>query len=135
MGDYKLKLGSDYVVPESQRVNAEKKRRQMILLEESIFTLKMDFNERLLALRDLKKRIVENIGKDVARVREIIATNGGDSLSVTEPTLDDEEVPERKEEFTEEILLIFEKEKKRDEARQVRAVCHLSLALNKIGPL
>eukprot|EP01028_Stygiella_incarcerata_P009241 TRINITY_DN4347_c0_g1_i1.p1 TRINITY_DN4347_c0_g1~~TRINITY_DN4347_c0_g1_i1.p1 ORF type:complete len:1758 (+),score=598.58 TRINITY_DN4347_c0_g1_i1:248-5521(+) len=121
MGDYKLKLGSDYVVPESQRVNAEKKRRQMILLEESIFTLKMDFNERLLALRDLKKRIVENIRKDVARVREIIAQKGGDPTSVTEPTLDDEEVPERKEEFTEEILLEFEREKKRDEARQARA--------------
>ena len=29
LGDYKLKTGPKYVVPEEQRVNAEKKKRQM----------------------------------------------------------------------------------------------------------
>lgn len=40
-GDFKLKEDPAYVVPEHLRVNAEKKLRQMILLEESIYTLKM----------------------------------------------------------------------------------------------
>lgn len=31
----------DYVVPEHLRINADKKRRQMILLEESVYTIRM----------------------------------------------------------------------------------------------
>ena len=61
MGDCKLKTDKDYVVPEDQRVNAEKKRRQMVLLEESIHAIKMGYNQRYLALRELKRRIVENV--------------------------------------------------------------------------
>ena len=39
MGDYKLKTAKDYVVPESQRVNAEKKRIQLLnLLDQVNFT-------------------------------------------------------------------------------------------------
>ena len=33
VGDFKLKSDPDYVVPEDQRINAEMKRREMILLE------------------------------------------------------------------------------------------------------
>lgn len=40
MGDYKLKTGEKYIVPESERVDADKKKRQMILLKDSIFQLK-----------------------------------------------------------------------------------------------
>merc|ERR1719204_1283520 len=58
-GDFKLKSDSNYVVPESQRVNAGQKRRQMVLLQESVNFIKMGLNERLLALRDLRKRIVQ----------------------------------------------------------------------------
>src|SRR5205085_2627273 len=36
MGDYKLKSSPNYIVPEALRVNAETKRRQMILLQESV---------------------------------------------------------------------------------------------------
>ena len=40
MGDYKLKTAKDYVVPESQRVNAEKKRIQLLnLLDQVIVAL------------------------------------------------------------------------------------------------
>ena len=42
-------------------MDASKKRRQMVLLEESIFAMKMDFNARFLALRDLKKSIIDGI--------------------------------------------------------------------------
>ena len=40
MGDYKLKSDPKYVVPEHQRVNAERKRRQMVLLQVSHTTLR-----------------------------------------------------------------------------------------------
>jgi hypothetical protein len=46
-GDYKLKMSPNYIVPEKDRVNAEKKRQQMVLLENSIFNLRVDFNKKL----------------------------------------------------------------------------------------
>ena len=36
MGDYKLKTAKDYVVPESQRVNADKKRIQLLNLLDQV---------------------------------------------------------------------------------------------------
>ena len=36
IGDYKLKTAKDYVVPESQRVNAEKKRVQLLNLLDQV---------------------------------------------------------------------------------------------------
>jgi hypothetical protein len=40
MGDYKLKSADNYIVPESERVDADKKKRQIILLYESMKSLK-----------------------------------------------------------------------------------------------
>jgi len=73
IGDYKLKSASNYVVPEDEHVNASQKRKQMVLLLESVNYIKMGLNERVLALRDLKKRIVENVRNDTTRLNEINA--------------------------------------------------------------
>lgn len=120
LGDYKLKTSKDYVVPEDLRVNAEKKRRQMVLLEESVHAIKMGYNQRFLALRDLKKRIIENIGNDNARVREIDRElgnlieagdeddAGGNTFKFGEvlwqPKLDSSEWPEERFKVSEEEL-------------------------------
>jgi hypothetical protein len=40
MGDYKLKTSDKYIVPENERVDADKKKRQINLLAESIQILK-----------------------------------------------------------------------------------------------
>jgi len=61
MGDFKLKTDKNYVVPEDLIVNATKKRRQMFLLQESVFNLKTDFNSRLFGLRELKERLIKTI--------------------------------------------------------------------------
>jgi hypothetical protein len=55
MGDYKLKSAADYEVPVEKQVDATKKKRQMVLLEDSIYNIRMKFNKRFLALRSLKK--------------------------------------------------------------------------------
>lgn len=60
-GDYKLKLSSDYTVPENQRVNFSKKRQQMVLLEGSIHKLKVDFNQKIQELKVRKKDIVDHV--------------------------------------------------------------------------
>lgn len=39
MGDYKLKSDKSYIVPESERVDADIKKRQMVLLKESVHKL------------------------------------------------------------------------------------------------
>jgi hypothetical protein len=41
MGDFKLKSAAGYVVPEHMRISAEKKRREMVLLEEAVYAIKM----------------------------------------------------------------------------------------------
>ena len=64
MGNFALKTEDDYVVPEAQRVNAQKKRRQLVLLDESIHAIKLGFNERVLALRDLKKRMLAHMAEE-----------------------------------------------------------------------
>jgi len=71
VGDYKLKSDANYVVPEQQHISASQKRKQMVLLLESVNYIKLGLNERVLALRDLKKRIVENISNDTVRINEI----------------------------------------------------------------
>ena len=71
MGDFSLKTDEDYVVPETQRVNAQKKRRQIVLLDESIHAIKMGFNERFLALRDLKRRLIDSMKAEDTRLHEI----------------------------------------------------------------
>jgi len=43
MGDYKLKTAKDYVVPESLRVNAEKKRIQLLNLLDQVNLLFVNF--------------------------------------------------------------------------------------------
>ena len=73
MGYFKLKTADDFVVPEHQRVNAEKKRREMVLLETSVYKIKMGFNERFLALRALKARIIEGVKADSKRMGAIDA--------------------------------------------------------------
>lgn len=40
MGDYKLKSADNFIVPENERVDADKKKRQILLLNESIRSLK-----------------------------------------------------------------------------------------------
>lgn len=40
MGDYPLKIAKDYRVPEHQRVNTEKKKREKLLLVESFHAIK-----------------------------------------------------------------------------------------------
>ena len=118
MGDYKLKSDPKYIVPEHQRVNAERKRRQMVLLQESVHYIKMALNERFLALRDLKARIIKNIKKDNVRLR-VLNANLGIVEDLFEPELDPEEWPEHRELFTREDLAQFESEREKERVRAV----------------
>ena len=95
MGDFKLKSGDSYVVPERRQVDAGRKRRQMVLLEEAIHAIKMGFNGRFLALRSLKRRLCGDITRDNARIAEI-NKELGTSEALWAPTIDAAEYPEER---------------------------------------
>merc|ERR550514_1905031 len=112
MGNYMLKTSEDYQVPENQRMNAEKKRRQMFLLEESMHAIKTEFNQRVLALRDFRMQVKEEVQRDVLALQEIDAQLGEDTKWVREifqeqdPKVD---FPERRLEYTEADLKAFKR--------------------------
>eukprot|EP00698_Gefionella_okellyi_P015023 TRINITY_DN4206_c0_g1_i1.p2 TRINITY_DN4206_c0_g1~~TRINITY_DN4206_c0_g1_i1.p2 ORF type:complete len:1598 (+),score=505.86 TRINITY_DN4206_c0_g1_i1:63-4856(+) len=120
MGDYKLKSSESYVVPEHMRINAEKKRREMVLLEESVFAIKMDFNERLLALRDLKTRIIENVKKHNEKIVEINSDLQLDD-PLFEPSLQPIEIPDARDRMDRDMLLNYEKQVAREARRAAKA--------------
>ena len=109
IGDYKLKIADDYEISEENRVNASKKRGQMALLEESMVTMRLQFNERFLSLRELKRQIIYAIKRDNNRVREIDAELGQAHLSMAlwQPELDPREFPDDADEVTPQELEIF----------------------------
>jgi hypothetical protein len=71
MGDYKLKTGERYIVPDSERVDADKKKRQLILLSESTFGLKETFNGNVLNLRESKKKLIAKFQEYSGRIFDI----------------------------------------------------------------
>ncbi|KAL0481967.1 flagella-associated protein 44 [Acrasis kona] len=110
MGDFKLKTDVDYMVPEQQRVTAEKKLRQMILLEESMHTLRMVFNVRLLGLRDLKSRLIQKFSKYNESIAQINKKLGIKEKLREFSTQSITEYPENREKVTSQQLASFEKE-------------------------
>jgi hypothetical protein len=93
-GDYKLKVNDNYSVPENLRVNYQRKRQQMVLLQASIHRLKLDFDQKIDDLKIRKKQIVEHVTTVNKRLVEI-----NDELGVSEvmtvPFIDEEvEYPE-----------------------------------------
>lgn len=73
MGDYKLKSALNYVVPEEQRVNAARKRRQMALLEERLYEARLGFNAKVLELRELKLLLIQELTHDQKRLDALYA--------------------------------------------------------------
>ena len=67
---------------------------EMVLLEESIHAIKMGYNQRFLALRELKRRIIQNIKDDNYRMREIDSELGNEGKKYWEPELLKSEWPE-----------------------------------------
>ncbi|XP_031554688.1 cilia- and flagella-associated protein 44-like isoform X2 [Actinia tenebrosa] len=112
MGDYKLKTAKDYVVPESQRVNAEKKRLQLLKLLDQIHQYKFEFNQNFLALRNKKIAIIKEAKENIIKIEEMqkkIELHARRPIPKV-PEMRPDEQPERRLEYTRERLLEFKKE-------------------------
>ncbi|KAH9503837.1 Cilia- and flagella-associated protein 44 [Bulinus truncatus] len=112
MGDYKLKTAKDYVVPDHLRMNVEKAQWRLIIIKDLIHQYKYDFNVRLLALRDKKIQVINEIKNIVAQLKEIHSHLDPERhLPVPDvPELSVEEMPEKSLEYDREILLKFKVE-------------------------
>ena len=114
-GDYKLKMASDYIVPEKERINAEKKRQQMILLENSIFNLKSDFNKKLEELKLVRKTSIIELCKEKNKRLDKINKELGIEEELFYPTIDEEvEYPENHFNVTMEDVVDFAHKKAKD---------------------
>lgn len=115
MGNYVLKTSADYVLPDHARPTAERKAQQLILLEHSLMQLKSEFNERVIAMRDVKGQLCERMNSDRARVQEI-CTRLKLEVDTGLFSLLDSELPEKRFDIDEEGLAKYEIEA--DKARK-----------------
>ncbi|KAL6756288.1 hypothetical protein V8C86DRAFT_2652820 [Haematococcus lacustris] len=76
VGDFKLKSDPAYVIPEEERMTPQRKRAQMLLLEEAMHGARMTFNNRFLALREVKRKVLSEINHRVAEMAEVTVQLG-----------------------------------------------------------
>lgn len=70
-GEYKLKTNPAYVVPDDQYTNQTLKRNEIILFQEAVHDVKMNFNDQFFAVRDKKKECRATLLTKQARIAEI----------------------------------------------------------------
>ncbi|KAK7485707.1 hypothetical protein BaRGS_00023008, partial [Batillaria attramentaria] len=125
IGDFKLKSSSDYIVPDSYKLTLRDARARLKTCEEHLLGLQTRFNQRLLALRDEKAEIVQDINGMIGRLKEIsqdIAYKHFRQVPLTLRLTHDEQ-PENHFSFTKTDLLdlkkrLAEEEKRRQEHEQ-----------------
>ncbi|KAJ3323577.1 Cilia- and flagella-associated protein 44 [Boothiomyces sp. JEL0866] len=114
MGDYKLKTAANYIVPESERVDADKKKRQIMLLNESIKNLKEQFNEKVLNLRTKKVQLAELIIKSNEKLKDLnqkLAALGETStFTAYQPEIEERCFPENRNIITDADIAQLQKE-------------------------
>ncbi|KAI1891221.1 hypothetical protein AGOR_G00141550 [Albula goreensis] len=109
MGDFKLKTAKDFTVPEQQRMNTERKKAQLVALEEEIYERKMKMNAQVLALRDEKVQMIlqlEQLKEQLLAVQSQLSPARWRQIPAL-PSLQAEETPERRLQYTQAILQRF----------------------------
>ncbi|XP_078590601.1 cilia- and flagella-associated protein 44-like isoform X5 [Branchiostoma floridae x Branchiostoma japonicum] len=122
MGDVKLKTAKDYTVPEHLRMNAEKKRNQLIVLRGLIHHQKELFNRRVYALRQEKIGVIEEIQQHVSALEALqsqLAPGNRKGLPPVPQLLPDEQ-PEKQMEYDRASLLRFKKDLAAREAAAIK---------------
>jgi hypothetical protein len=79
---------------------------QIALLEHGLYQIKMDFNERFLALRDVKRTICQRLKAKFQDIREVNAALGADE-SLQDPVMKPDEEPENKFVVTDDDIAEF----------------------------
>ncbi|ELK38637.1 hypothetical protein MDA_GLEAN10002900 [Myotis davidii] len=117
MGDFNLKTAADYKIPEHMRINAAKKEEELGQLDSMTHSKKMYLNKSILSLRDLKVAVIEEIQCLVQEMKNIQSTlHASKRISIPKiPQIHPEEVPEKRFQYDEEILLDFKQQLMKNE--------------------
>ncbi|CAD5123356.1 DgyrCDS11713 [Dimorphilus gyrociliatus] len=112
MGDYKLKSSQSYIVPPHLRMTALKAKGRLLVLKQLMYDLKKKFNDKVLQLRQSKIETIQRIEYLVQQLENVQQHLKVDEIKDIPPipTMDDEEIPEKKYEYNEETLLSFKEE-------------------------
>ncbi|CAH8587804.1 unnamed protein product [Schistosoma curassoni] len=109
IGDYKLKSATNYVIPESMKLNTFEVKHKLLNLVDHVYQLSHEFNVSLIGLRNKKMKIIENLKKIDKQLKYINCNlplnEYGIRLHIDE--LDEDEYPERKFIYNNEILMNF----------------------------
>ncbi|XP_031440333.1 cilia- and flagella-associated protein 44 [Clupea harengus] len=106
MGDFKLKTAKNFSVPEHLRINAEKKRTQLVVMEEKIYNQKTEMNTRVMDLRNTKVELLASLHSQLRRLQDV-QERLPPSLRHPLPSLPSllpEETPEKKLRYTRATL-------------------------------
>ncbi|XP_053313360.1 cilia- and flagella-associated protein 44 [Spea bombifrons] len=122
MGDFKLKTAADYTVPEHLRINAERKRNELAMLEDTIHERKSAMNLAILALRDFKADTIKEIQKLTEEVKLTQSRlEPTKRLAVPPvPRMLPDEVPENKFRYDSETLQRFQLEQENKSKRPLK---------------
>ncbi|XP_036208237.1 cilia- and flagella-associated protein 44 [Myotis myotis] len=117
MGDFNLKTAADYKIPEHMRINAAKKEEELGQLDSMTHSKKMYLNKSILSLRDLKVAVIEEIQCLVQEMKNIQSTlHASKHIPIPKiPQIHPEEVPEKRFQYDEEILLAFKQQLMKNE--------------------
>ncbi|XP_073389428.1 cilia- and flagella-associated protein 44 isoform X4 [Physcomitrium patens] len=96
-GDFKLKTNPGYVVPDDQYTNEKLKRNEIVLFQEAVHGVKMNFNNQFFVLRQKKKELRVVLLLKQNRVMEINKLLDSKDPLVPVPDFKREEQPEVRE--------------------------------------
>ena len=98
LGDYKMKSEPSYEIAQTKQINTANKRRQMLLLQENIDSIKLRYNKRFLGLRAVKRLMTHSLRNGVDHVRKVSRALGVEANSLVangfEPALSLDEWPD-----------------------------------------
>nr|CAH8852852.1 unnamed protein product [Trichobilharzia regenti]CAH8852854.1 unnamed protein product [Trichobilharzia regenti] len=111
MGDYKLKSATNYVIPESMKLNTFGAKYRLLSIVDKTFELRHEFNISLLNLRDKKLMILEELKRIDGQLEKVNCDLPVEEIGIRLhlEELDIEEYPEKKYTYDNEILMEFKK--------------------------
>ncbi|XP_061148876.1 cilia- and flagella-associated protein 44-like isoform X1 [Syngnathus typhle] len=121
IGDLKLKTDKNFTVPKHLRMSADRKKVEMINLEDNIREKQTEMNTEIVALRDFKLLLLSKLGSQARQLQRVQSCLPSQlhRRPPPLPTIRCEEVPEKSQRCTRAILeryrALKEKRSKHDE--------------------
>ncbi|XP_054613541.1 cilia- and flagella-associated protein 44-like [Dunckerocampus dactyliophorus] len=106
IGDLKLKTDKNFTVPKHLRMSADKKKAEMIALEDNIHEKQTEMNREILALRDSKLHLISKLRAQAQKLQKIQSPLPSNLHRHPPPlpTIRPEEIPDKRQRCNRAIL-------------------------------